>query len=290
VAMCAGRPDHLDVDEDVRELLLACFAGPSARPSPDELARGLTNLARGNRLDVEHGDFGRGLMPWRVPAELGITPSEAASEPSTAGTDPPLPQPVDDVVGRFIVLPASLGWNPLVGLDDEVSTALRASCIQGSRRTDELRWSWRGYEFVLPLVGSLSAPNPGETLWTWLDHQTSRFAIAASKADIGGRIIHTSSPADELFVSLNPDVSPERPHFVVLETDDDAPQRDRPEELSYSRRSGNGIPWDETEEERLSAEFLRGVPIQRLAESHGRSVRALCHRLEVLGVVERLRS
>lgn len=41
VAMCAGRPGHLEVDADVRELLLACFAKPDERPTPEELARGL---------------------------------------------------------------------------------------------------------------------------------------------------------------------------------------------------------------------------------------------------------
>jgi serine/threonine protein kinase len=289
VAMCAGRPAHLDVDHDIRELLLACFAAPAARPTPEELARGFTNLARGHQLDVREGDFGRGLLPWQVPDDVAIARHAAPAPATTNGSGPSAPQRVEDVNGRFIVLPASLGWNPLVGLDDEVSTALRASSVVSRRGDQELRWTWRGYEFILPLAGSLSAPGPDETLWSWLDGQVSRFDLPATRADIGGRVVHTSSPADELFVSLNPDVSPERPHFVVLETDDD-PSPPPSSEMSYAGRSGRELPWDEAEEERLTAEFLGGVPIQRLAEAFGRSARELCHRLEVLGVVERIRT
>lgn len=286
VAMCAGRPDHLEVDDDIRSVLTACFAAAPKRPTPEELARALTSLARGDTVDVDRGDFGSGMLPWQVPDELaGLQgqPPRSVAQPAETAT----PRPINDASGRFIVLPASLGWNPLIGLDNEIGAALEASSMQCVRRDEELRWRWHGYEFVLPLVGPLLAPAPGETLWDWLDGQTSRFDIAASKADVGGRIVHLSKPANELFVSLNPEVAEGRPHFVVLETDDE-PTPPRDDELSYTGWSGGELPWDEAEEELLSKQFLEGVPIQHLAETFGRTARILCQRLEVLGVVERL--
>lgn len=275
VAMCAGRPDHLAVDEDVRDLVLACFAAPVDRPTPQEIARGLTNLARDLTLDVAHGDFGASPGAWKLPKGQETTPA------------PPTSPSIADAAGRFVVLPASLGWNPLVGLDDEMSTALTAGGTHPIQQDGELRWSWRGHRFTLRLIGGLTAPVADESLWDWLDRQTNRSQVTAPIAEIGGRIVHISAPANELYVSLNPDVAPERPHVVVLETDDDP--SDCRTELSYAGRSGREIPWDETEEEALIAGFVGGTPIQRLADDLARPARALCRRLVLLGVLEPLR-
>jgi hypothetical protein len=326
VAMCAGRPSQLEnVDWDVRELVTACFAAASDRPSPEELARGFANLARGVEVDVHAGDFGTRLVAWHVPRELHGR-GESAARPATTGapatgdgaadrvsengnaevarsgsgsSEVSAPSAGDDEVapsrprtadprGRFVVLPANIGWNPLIGLDDELGGALCQAGIASDRGVEDLRWSWDGHEFVLPLSGGLPEPAGGQSLWDWLDEQVRRVSLTWSRADVGGRLIHLAG-GDELFLSLNPDVAASRPHFVVLET---AGVRDRRSPVELGRQSfvSDREVWDEADEERLAELFLDGTSLHELCELFGRSARAIVRNLEHGGVVQPLGS
>ena len=46
-----------------------------------------------------------------------------------------------------------------------------------------------------------------------------------------------------------------------------------------------GQPWDSTEEETLLAAFRSGTPVETLAQTHGRTVRAIQLRLAQLGAI-----
>ena len=83
--------------------------------TPQELARGFTSLARGSHVDVAHGDFGTGMDSWQVPDELNIASESAGGRATLAPDAPASPHHLTNPAGRFVVLPASFGWNPLVG-------------------------------------------------------------------------------------------------------------------------------------------------------------------------------
>jgi serine/threonine protein kinase len=311
VAMCRGRPDHLEVDDDVRELLLACFARPEDRPTPDELARGLTNLARGFAVDVASRQFGSRGAPWHVPEQLQVARDGSTRGPSTAGSEgsasvtasPPRTNgasaalrddlgseitSVGDPSGRFIVLPASSGWNPIIGLDDDLHGALRVAGAPAQRGDNELTWTWNGKRFILPLGGEPTFPNDGQSLWEWLDVQVGRFAMPSSRADVGGRMVQL--PGDDgkprLYVTVNPEVTPGRPHFVTLEFAESAPAGSSLEILR--RHLENRLGWDEAEEERLVERFLAGGQLRDLVADFGRPPTVLCDRLVHLGALERM--
>jgi hypothetical protein len=77
-------------------------------------------------------------------------------------------------------------------------------------------------------------------------------------------------------------------HLIAAALEDDTITLVTNDRFRAPRGRFPGIPWNEAEDEQLSTDFLRGIPVQQLASSAGRSARSLCHRLEALGVVHRL--
>ena len=84
----ASDVSHLDSDEDVRQLVLACFCKATDRPSPQDIARGLTNLARGLPLDVSRA----GSVPtwWNVPEVFGSGGRPSSAEDTGGTTSAPV--------------------------------------------------------------------------------------------------------------------------------------------------------------------------------------------------------
>jgi eukaryotic-like serine/threonine-protein kinase len=319
VAMCRGRPDHLEVEDDVRELLLACFAVPEDRPTPEELARGLTNLARGAAVNVASRQFGSRGGPWHVRDQLHVAHDSSTGGPSTSGAEVSEPAigaalsashpdgtggagaavgaargrsgseitSVGDPSGRFIVLPASSGWNAVIGLDDDLHGALRVAGAPAQRGADELTWTWNGQRFILPLGGEPSFPDDGQSLWEWLDVQVGRIAMPSSRADVGGRMVQLPGEGDdpELYITVNPEVVP-GVHFVTLEFAEAIPAGSSLE--TVRRHLENRLGWDEAEEERLVERCLAGARLRDLVADFGRAPRVLCDRLVHLGAVERM--
>jgi hypothetical protein len=291
VAMCSGSPTALDVDPDVEELLLTCFAPVDGRPSPAELTRAFADLARGLDLDVAARQVRLRLNQWssQAPSTQGRPAAAHRSGTRTAGSG--LEQSAAAAPHRFIVVPASLGWHPVLGLNDQLLGALRTAGLEPERGDTDLRWTWEDQEFVLPFGQFVAVPEGGETLWAWLDRQIEQFSLDHTATDVGGRIVFLPSrdPSGEgrMFVSLNAELVPGKPQYVALET---AGGRAR------SDRDGLGAPyphhgkvWDEAEEERLVQTFQDGVPLDQLLTDFGRTAGALCDRLEMLDVLEPLR-
>ena len=286
VAMCSGRPTALDVDPDVEQLLLACFAAADERPSPTHLTRAFAELARADR-DPEAPETRVRLNLWDTYAPVPSVPSAEVEDHGRGASTTGAPA-VDDAAPpephRFIVVPASMGWNPVLGMNDELLGALRAGGLQPHRGDIDLWWTWKGQEFVLPFGQQVAVPDPEETLWTWLDRQIEPFSLDRTTTDVGGRIIYLPPGRGRLYVSLNPDVTPGRPHYVALETTGTQTAQD--DDGLGSRYPNHGAVWDEAEEEHLIQRFEDGVPIARLITEFGRTASALCARLELLDVLE----
>jgi serine/threonine protein kinase len=282
VAMCSGRPTALEVDPDVEQLLVQCFADPDQRPSPGSLTQSFANLARGVDLDSAAEEVRLRLNQWHTQRNPSLASRPGDDEPGTTSGGAEVSAPAKER-HRFVVVPASLGWNQMLGMNDELQGALQAASLQPDRRQTELTWSWRDQEFVLPFGQDVELPDGDESLWHWLDRQVEPFSLQDAAADLGGRLLYLPQ-GRRLYISLNPDVVPGRPHHVVLETE---PQR-RPTELEElgARYPNHGAVWDEADEERLVQQFLDGVPLDRLVEDFGRSASALCARLEMLEVLE----
>ncbi len=131
------------------------------------------------------------MVTWNVPETLGSGGQPSSAEDTGGATSAPVTsRRVPDVSCRFVALPASFGWHPLDGRHDELSAA-------------------RPPTVASPSGGTRNCGGAG--------------ADTRPPSLIGGRIAHISAPADGPYFSSDPDVFPERPHLVVLETDQARP-------------------------------------------------------------------